>query len=356
MLWRMVATTAERALRAPEEEEEENGRPAVVQVSELVKQYGRGRSAFTAVKGVSFAVQRGEVFGFLGPNGAGKTTTISVLCTLLRPTSGQVRIAGYDVVREANDVRRSIGLIFQDPTLDSQLTAQENLDFHAFAYDVPREQARERGEALLKLLDLWDRRHDQTKTFSGGMKRRLEIVRGLLHRPRVLFLDEPTQGLDPQTRSLIWEYLLGLRASDGVTLFMTTHYMDEAEYCDRIAIIDHGQIVALDTPANLKAMVGGDVVVVRTSDNARAAQDIQARWGRTPVVSGAELRLEVERGDEFVPELVRGISPRVEAISVHRPTLDDVFMKLTGRAIREEEASNLDLLRQRGRMWSGRRR
>jgi ABC-2 type transport system ATP-binding protein len=331
-------------------------RPPVVEVRDLVKQYGHGKSAFTAVKGVSFDVGPGEVFGFLGPNGAGKTTTISVLCTLLKPTQGGARIAGYDVVHQANDVRRAIGLIFQDPTLDNQLTAQENLDFHAFAYDVPREEARARGESLLKLLDLWDRRNDQTKTFSGGMKRRLEIVRGLLHRPSVLFLDEPTQGLDPQTRSLIWNYLLGLRASDGVTLFMTTHYMDEAEYCDRIAIIDHGQIVALDTPANLKAMVGGDVVVVRTSDNARAARDIEERWGRSPSVTGEELRLEVERGDEFVPELVRGISPRVEAISVNRPTLDDVFMKLTGRAIREQEAGSVDMLRQRARMWGGRSR
>ena len=323
-----------------------------IDVKGLVKDFGEVH----AVRGIDFSVEEGEMFGFLGPNGAGKTTTISVLCTLLKPTAGTARIAGYDVVAQANDVRRSIGLIFQDPTLDNQLTAQENLDFHAFAYDVPAREARERGEKLLKLLDLWDRRHDQTKTFSGGMKRRLEIVRGLLHRPSVLFLDEPTQGLDPQTRSLIWQYLLGLRNSDGVTLFMTTHYMDEAEYCDRIAIIDHGQIVALDTPANLKARVGGDVVVLRTSDNARAARDIDERWGRTATVSGNELRLEVERGDEFIPELVRGITPRVESISVNRPTLDDVFMKLTGRAIREQEAGSVDLLRQRARMWSGRSR
>jgi ABC-2 type transport system ATP-binding protein len=351
MLCAMVLSEAARPTAA-----QLDGQEPVVQVQDLVKQYGRGKSAFTAVKGVSFSVQPGEVFGFLGPNGAGKTTTISVLCTLLKPTAGTARIAGYDVVSQANDVRRSIGLIFQDPTLDNQLTAQENLDFHAFAYDVPSHEARERGETLLKLLDLWDRRHDQTKMYSGGMKRRLEIVRGLLHRPSVLFLDEPTQGLDPQTRSLIWQYLLGLRDSDGVTLFMTTHYMDEAEYCDRIAIIDHGQIVAVDTPARLKAMVGGDVVVLRTSDNARAARDIEERWGRTAAVSGGELRLEVERGDEFVPEVVRSIAPRVESISVNRPTLDDVFMKLTGRAIREQEAGSVDLLRQRARMWSGRSR
>ncbi len=327
----------------------------VVEVDGLVKRYGTGDSAFTAVRGVSFAVYPGEIFGFLGPNGAGKTTTISVLCTLLRITEGTVRVARYDVARQPDDVRRSIGLIFQDPTLDNQLTAQENLDFHAFAYDVPAAEARERGRHLLELLELWDRRNDLVRTFSGGMKRRLEIARGLLHRPRVLFLDEPTQGLDPQTRALIWRYLLGLRQSDGVTLFMTTHYMDEAEYCDRIAIIDHGQIVALDTPDHLKAMVGGEVVTVRTDDNALAAREIAARWGLEAQVHGAELRLEVARGDEFVPELVRALTPRVEAISVNRPTLDDVFMKLTGRAIRDEESSDVDRMRQFGRAWGGRR-
>ncbi len=353
----MVATvpTAGRGV-GPEEGRAPGGSEPVVEVRDLVKQYGNGKHAFTAVKGVSFEVYPGEVFGFLGPNGAGKTTTISVLCTLLRVTAGQVQVAGYDVVQQADAVRRSIGLIFQDPTLDNQLTAQENLDFHALAYDVPRAEARERGDALLKLLDLWERRGDQVKAFSGGMKRRLEIARSLLHRPRVLFLDEPTQGLDPQTRALIWRYLLGLRASDGVTLFLTTHYMDEAEYCDRIAIIDHGEIVALGTPDALKATVGGDVVTVRTDDNDVAAREIQERWGLTAAARGPELRLEVEHGDQFVPDLVRSITPKVEAISVNRPTLDDVFMKLTGHAIREEEASGVDALRDRARMWGGRRR
>ncbi len=334
--------------------EDRDGAP-VVDVQHLVKRYGKDERGLTAVNDVSFAVHRGEVFGFLGPNGAGKTTTISVLCTLLRPTAGVVRVAGYDVARQPDDVRRSIGLIFQDPTLDAQLTAQENLDFHAFAYDVPSTEARQRGEQLLRLLELWDRRHDLVKTFSGGMKRRLEIARGLLHRPSVLFLDEPTQGLDPQTRALIWRYLLSLRESDGVTLFMTTHYMDEAEYCDRIAIIDHGQIVALDTPDNLKAMVGGDVVTLRTDDDALAERELRERYGLEPQRSGDELRLEVTRGDEFVPELVRGLTPRVEAISVNRPTLDDVFMKLTGRTIREQESSDLDRMRQFSRAFGGRR-
>ncbi len=328
---------------------------AVVRVERLVKRYGQGAQAFEAVRGISFAVRPGEVFGFLGPNGAGKTTTISILCTLLRPSAGSAFVAGYNVVRQPHQVRRSIGVIFQDPTLDNQLTAWENLAFHAFAYGVPRAEARQRGEALLRLLELWDRRDDQVKTFSGGMKRRLEIARGLLHQPQVLFLDEPTLGLDPQTRALIWGYLLDLRRSTGLTLFLTTHYMDEAEHCDRIAIIDHGQIVALDTPTGLKARVGGDVVTLRTEDNARAAEEIAARWPALhPSLADGELRLEVERGDQFVPELVRGISARIDAIQVHRPTLDDVFVKLTGRQIRDQEAGSVEQLRQRARLW-GRR-
>ncbi len=344
MLSRMAASVAAPETTAPGDAPLD-GREPIVTVRHLFKQYGDRKHPFVAVRDVSFSLYPGEVFGFLGPNGAGKTTTISVLCTLLRPTEGSVQVAGFDVIRQPDDVRRSIGLIFQEPTLDNQLTAQENLDFHALAYDVPRDAARERGETLLKLLDLWDRRNAAVKTFSGGMKRRLEIARSLLHRPSVLFLDEPTQGLDPQTRALIWQYLLGLRASDGVTLFLTTHYMDEAEYCDRIAIIDHGEIVALDTPDNLKAMVGGDVVTVRTGDNSLAIREIEERWGLTAVVHGDELRLEVKRGDQFVPELVRAVTPLVQSISVHRPTLDDVFMKLTGRTIRDEEASALDRLR-----------
>ena len=324
----------------------------VVEVEGLVRRYG----TFTAVDGISFDVGAGEVFGFLGPNGAGKSTTIGMLCTLLRPTAGRAVVNGFDVVGRSDDVRRSIGLIFQDPSLDNYLTAQENLDFHAFAYDVPRAEARERADELLAMVELTERRHDQVKTFSGGMKRRLEIARGLLHRPRVLFLDEPTLGLDPQTRGHIWEYILGLREREGVTLFLTTHYMDEAEHCDRIAIIDHGKIVALDTPENLKAGVGGDVVILRTDDNAQARDEIRARFGLEPETRDGELRLEVPRGDEFIPDLVRGLSGRITSIGVHRPTLDDVFLKLTGRAIRDEEASSTDALRQMGRMWGGRRR
>ncbi|TAK35015.1 MAG: ATP-binding cassette domain-containing protein [Chloroflexota bacterium] len=325
----------------------------IIQVDHLVKRYG----SFTAVDGVSFAVQAGEVFGFLGPNGAGKTTTISVLCTLLRLTEGRVLVNGFDVVRQSDDVRRSIGLIFQDPSLDTNLTAQENLDFHAFVYNVPSRESRARQEELLKMVELWDRRKALVKTFSGGMKRRLEIARGLLHRPKVLFLDEPTLGLDPQTRRHIWQYILGLREKEGITIFLTTHYMDEAENCSRIAIIDHGKIAALDTPAQLKAKVGGDIITLRTTDNQRAGAELRERFGLEAVSQDGMLRLEVPKGDEFIPQLVQNLSGPILAINMSRPTLDDVFLKLTGRAIREAEANGMkDAMRVGTRMWERGRR
>ena len=237
-----------------------------------------------------------------------------------------------------------------------QLTAQENLNFHAAVYDVPSAEARARGEQLMRMVELWERRNDLVRTYSGGMRRRLEIARGLLHSPKVLFLDEPTIGLDPQTRRHIWEYILGLREREDLTLFLTTHYMDEAEYCDRIAIIDQGKIVALDTPSNLKAMVGGDVIVLRTADNERAADEIRRRFEIDVQRQGDELRLEVERGEEFIPTLARELSVPITTISLNRPTLDDVFMKLTGRAIREEEASGQEAWRTFARAFSGGRR
>jgi ABC-2 type transport system ATP-binding protein len=232
------------------------GGTPIIHVEGLKRNYGK----IEAVKGVSFDVYPGEIFGFLGPNGAGKTTTISMLSTLLKPTAGKAIIAGYDFLNQRSQVREPIGLIFQDPSLDDRLTAGENLRFHATVYGLPADISRQRREEMLKMVDLYDRKDQQVRTFSGGMKRRLEIARGLLHYPRVLFLDEPTIGLDPQTRLHLWTYILNLRQQKQITMFMTTHYMDEAEYCDRIAIIDHGNIVALDTPDNLKSMVGGDVI------------------------------------------------------------------------------------------------
>ncbi|GAI97128.1 unnamed protein product, partial [marine sediment metagenome] len=220
----------------------------IIEVEHLVKKFGD----LIAVDDVSFEVVEGEIFGFLGPNGAGKTTTINILCTLMRPTAGRASLNGFDVVRQQNEVRRSLGLVFQDPSLDIKLSALQNLEFHAGVYNIPRSLSKQRIEEVLKMLDLWDRRKDVVEHFSGGMRRRLEIGRGLLHYPKVLFLDEPTLGLDPQTRFHIWNYILDLRKRENITIFLTTHYMDEATVADRIAIIDHGKIIALDTPDALK--------------------------------------------------------------------------------------------------------
>ena len=325
---------------------------ATILATQLVKRYGE----VEAVRGIDLSVARGEIFGFLGPNGAGKSTTISILCTLLRPTGGQATVAGFDVLRDPGAVRSRIGLVFQDSALDEQLTARENLEFHAFLYNVPREVRKERVAEVLAMVELTDRASSKVLTFSGGMKRRLEIARGILHSPEVLFLDEPTRGLDPQTRRHIWDYLLELRRREGITIFMTTHYMDEAEYCDRIAIIDTGRIVALGTPDELKAGVGGDVITIATADNAAAAAEIGHRFNLTPSADNGTLRLEVSDGAAFVPRLVRELSMPVTAVTLRRPSLDDVFLKLTGRAIREEQAGALDQLRAMGARWAGRRR
>jgi ABC-2 type transport system ATP-binding protein len=244
----------------------------VVEVNSLSKRYGD----IDAVKDVSFSIRKGEVFAFLGPNGAGKTTTVRILCTLARPSGGRAAVAGFDVARQPKAVRRRIGLVFQEQTLDDRLTAEQNLRFHAVLYHVPRGQVEARIGRVLALVALTDRRHDLVSTFSGGMARRLEIARGMLHTPAVLFLDEPTIGLDPQTRALVWEDVLRLRREEQMTIFLTTHYMDEAEYADRVAIIDHGQIVATGTPDGLKRQVGADTVELVTSGNDAAAAHLEA--------------------------------------------------------------------------------
>lgn len=306
-----------------------------IAVSNLSKRFGH----LEAVKGVDFSVRPGELFGFLGPNGAGKTTTINMLCTLLKPSSGQAWVAGHDVIRERDAVRRSIGIVFQDPALDERLTALENLRFHALIYDVPLALIPSRIDRALELVELSERRHDLVKTYSGGMKRRLEIARSMLHIPRVLFLDEPTIGLDPQTRARIWEFLHGLQR-DGTTLFLTTHYLDEAETCDRVAIIDHGEVVALDTPSNLKARIGGDTVVLETEDNARAIEELKEAFGIEASPDEPCFQFSVERGQTFLPQLFRRLTVPVKQVSVRGPSLDDVFLKLTGRAIRAEGAES----------------
>jgi ABC-2 type transport system ATP-binding protein len=279
-----------------------------------------------------------------------------MLCTLLRPTAGSAKVAGIDVVHDPARVRQRIGLVFQDPSLDDQLTGRENLEFHAYIYSVPAEIRRGRIDQMLELLQLTDRASSQVRTYSGGMKRRLEIARGMLHQPQVLFLDEPTLGLDPQTRRNIWTHLNDLRARTGITIFMTTHYMDEAEYCDRIAIIDRGQIVALGTPDQLKAMVGGDVVTMTSSDADGAMEQIQRLLHITATRDNGTLRMEVPDGKKFVPQLVRELSAPVDTITLRRPSLDDVFLKLTGRAIRDEEAGSKDQMRAMASRFMGRRR
>ena len=324
---------------------------AAISVHGLTKRFG----AVEAVRGIDLEVHPGEIFGFLGPNGAGKSTTINILCTLMRATSGSASVAGIDVDADPSGVRSRIGLVFQDPSLDQQLTARENLQFHAFIYDVPAAIRTQRINEVLEMVELADRADTPVLTYSGGMRRRLEIARGMLHTPQVLFLDEPTIGLDPQTRQHIWRYLVELPKRDGVTIFMTTHYMDEAEYCDRIAIIDHGEIQAIGTPDELKAMVGGDVVTVTTSDNAAALPQIAALAGSDPIADNGSLRVEVRDGAAFVPRLVREAGVEVTSVQFRRPSLDDVFMKLTGRAIREEEAGAKDHMRMMGRAFGGRR-
>ncbi|HEY0409530.1 MAG TPA: ATP-binding cassette domain-containing protein [Candidatus Dormibacteraeota bacterium] len=338
--------------RDPVEERQAGGGDPVIQVRGLAKRYG----AIEAVRGIDLEVRRGEIFGFLGPNGAGKSTTISILCTLLKASEGTATVAGHDVARDPHAVRQSIGLIFQEPSLDDQLTARENLQFHALVYGVPRAERRRRIEESLRTVELLERAESPVRTFSGGMRRRLEIARGILHTPEVLFLDEPTQGLDPQTRANIWEHLQRLRRDRDLTMFMTTHYMDEAEWCDRIAIIDHGRIVALGTPQELKARVGGDVVTLSTDDDGRAAVEIAERLSVTPTVDGAGLHLEVADGAAFVPRLIGALGVPVRSVTVRRPSLDDVFLKLTGRAIRDAQAEAHGDLRRMGQMWGGRRR
>ena len=326
--------------------------PPVVEVRGLQKRYGQ----IEAVRGIDLSVAPGEIFGFLGPNGAGKTTTISILCTLVRKTAGEARVAGIDVDKDPSEVRARIGLVFQDPSLDAQLTARENLELHGQIYGVPSAVRAQRIRELLEVVELSDRADSRVITFSGGMKRRLEIARGVLHHPQVLFLDEPTLGLDPQTRKKIWEYLLAMRKREGITIFMTTHYMDEAEYCERIAIIDKGQIAALGTPSELKSKVGGDVITVTVADPTAAAAEIQQRFGFQPLRDDGSLRIEVTDGAAFLPRLVRELNVPVETVSLRRPSLDDVFLKLTGHAIRAEGASGLDQMRNMARMFGGGRR
>ena len=308
---------------------------AVIDVNGLTKTFSNVR----AVKDVSFTVSEGEVFGFLGPNGAGKTTTINMLCTLVRPTSGSAILNGYDVITDKNAVRRSIGLVFQETTLDDHLTAEQNIMFHALAYGVSKKSRIQKTEELLVLLGLWDRRKDKITTYSGGMKRRLEIARGLVHLPKILFLDEPTLGLDPQTRNNIWEYILKLRDEQGLTIFLTTHYMDEAEHSDRIAVIDDGRIVATDSPQSLKSQIQGDLVVIKSAQLEPIFAKLRDAFSLTPKIMDEAVTVQVPDGETFIPRFLRAYEGDIQSIGLSRPTLEDVFLNLTGRHIRESEST-----------------
>ncbi|RLI77469.1 ABC transporter ATP-binding protein [Archaeoglobales archaeon] len=306
-------------------------------------------NGFKAVDSVSFSVKRGEIFGLLGPNGAGKTTTIKMLVTLLKPSSGEAKVAGYDVVKQSNMVRKNIGIVFQEPTLDLELTAKENLDFHARLYGIERGRREERIEEVLKLVDLYDKAKLQVKKFSGGMQRRLEIARGLLHFPKVLFLDEPTLGLDAQTRRRIWDYILEMREREDVTIILTTHYIEEADkLCDRVAIIDKGRIIALDKPENLKKRVGEDVISLVVNDAKKLAMELELEEIHKIVRLDDRLELSVYRGESTIPriiEIAQKVGIEVKAVSLRKPTLEDVFIHLTGREIREEGRKNLFWMR-----------
>ncbi len=307
----------------------------IIRIENLTKKYG----GLTAVDGISFSVKEGEIFGLLGPNGAGKTTTLMMLSTLLKPTSGTAGVDGYDVVKQQGLVRNSIGMVFQDPSSDTLLSGYENLKLHALMYNLPLREIDSRIDKVLELVDLQKRKHDVVKKYSGGMRRRLEIARGLLHAPKVFFLDEPTLGLDPQTRDHIWEYIQNLAKQTRMTIIVTTHYMEEAEkLCDRIAIIDHGKIAALDSPMNLKRALGGDKVILKGRIEIEALRKFPF-VKKAEVIDGA-VHLSVEQAGKNLQELLCSAGD-VENVEVHSPDLNDVFLNLTGRAMREEgEASS----------------
>jgi ABC-2 type transport system ATP-binding protein len=314
---------------------------SIISVEGLCYSYGK----VTAVDNISFNVKKGEIFSFLGPNGAGKTTTINVLTTMLPIQKGKVTISGFDVGRQQDDVRKSIGIVFQNETLDWNLTVWETLEFHGRLYSIPKDNRRSRIDELIKLVELGEKRNVLVKHLSGGMKRRLEIARGLLTRPKVLFLDEPTIGLDPQSRMRIWDYIKKVN-KEGVTIFLTTHYMDEADQLsDTICIMDKGQIIANGTSESLKNSLGMDMIYLETSDDEKAARIVK-HMAEINAVRNSSKGLVVslnEEGTRFMPKLVERIrNERIEIKSVNlkKPTLDDVFIHFTGRALREENQEN----------------
>jgi len=310
----------------------------IIQTQNLTKKF----NGVTAVDNISFSVEKGEIFGFLGPNGAGKTTTIKMLTTLLYPTEGSATLAGHDVVKERNNIRKNIGIVFQDPALDTELTGKENLDYHARMYGLDKEIRRKRIDEVISLVDLEEKKDTRVKYYSGGMKRRLEIARGLMHSPTVLFLDEPTLGLDSQTRRAIWDYIKRMNKEENTTIFLTTHYMDEADYlCDRVGIIDYGKILVIDSISNLKNSVGNDVITLSCNDMDNLFNKLkQESWIKNIKQHDNLLTIGVEKGEEKIPvifDIARGINIQIKSIGVRKPTLDDAFLYYTGRSMRDEE-------------------
>ena len=312
-----------------------------IEVRNLTKKF----NGFTAVDNISFEVKKGELFGLLGPNGAGKTTTINMLSTILTPTSRYAKVCGYDIVKERDDVRRNIGIVFQEPALDNKLTGKENLEFHAMMYGMDKHERKKRMAEVLELVELSDKANVLVENYSGGMKRRLEIARGLIHKPKVLFLDEPTLGLDAQTRRHIWNYIKRLNRESSITIILTTHYMEEADYlCDRIAIIDHGKIIVMDSPKRLKDELGGDIITFELEGNSNEFMNSvnKLRFVKSVKKHKDELIVMVEQGEKRIPELIsvaqkKGID--IKSVTLHKPSLEDVFLHFTGKTIREKEAS-----------------
>lgn len=301
-----------------------------IETKNLTKKF----NGLVAVDGINLKIKVGEVFGLLGPNGAGKTTTLLMLVTLTKPTSGTATVNGFDIIKQPDKVRNSIGIVFQDPSSDDILTGYENLKLHGMLYSMPEDLRERRIEEVLELVNLTDRRNHLVKTYSGGMRRRLEIARGLMHRPKILFLDEPTLGLDPQSRENIWEYIENLAKKEKMTIIITTHYMDEADkLCNRLSIIDIGKIVALDTPSRLKKIIGGDIVVMKAK-NPNVEKVKRFNFVKKIETKDGILYLTVTNANKHLPKILQAIG-RVESVEVRIPTLDDVFLHYTGKEIRE---------------------
>jgi ABC-2 type transport system ATP-binding protein len=331
-------------LTTPTEEQEHDASPAtaagtVIRIENLGHLYGDR----TALNGVSFNVNHAEIFGLLGPNGSGKTTMFRILTTLMLPTSGRALILGHDVALEPGDVRRHIGVVFQSRSIDVKLTAEENLIHVGHLYGITGAALKNRVAEMLDRVSLTDRAKDRAESFSGGMQRRLELAKGLLHHPQVLLLDEPSTGLDPGARRDLWQYLQLLRDQEGVTVIVTTHLMEEAEKCDRLAILSHGNLVGLGTPAQLKSEIGGDVILLDARDPQPLATAISARFGvDAAVLDDGRVRIERQAGHRFITDVVEAFPGAIDAVSVSKPTLEDVFIRRTGHRFWNEDAEGLE--------------